>query len=71
MPHNIWNEILRVKRKENEVSVDESAAVSGMAGDIAGALSPTDNRTDDRLQAAAAATVALPAADCDKDFQDY
>ena len=70
VPNDIWNEILRVKRKENEVSVDETAAVSGVDGDIAGVGLPTDNRTDDRLQDAAAATVAPHASDREQDFED-
>ena len=45
VPNKIWNEIMRVKRREHEVAVDESAAVSGVAGDVAGAMSPTGDPT--------------------------
>ena len=45
VPNKIWNEIMRVKRREHEVAVDESAAVSGVAGDVARAMSPTGDPT--------------------------
>ena len=39
LPDTVWNEILRVKRKENAVVVDNTSAVSGNAG----VLSPSNN----------------------------
>ena len=67
VPDLIWNEILRVKRKEREVSVDASAAISGNA-DV---LSPSNERTDERLDDAAAAMPAPTGGENPHDFQDF
>jgi len=68
VPDTIWNEILRVKRKENAVLVDNTSAVSGNAG----VLSPSNNRTDIRLaEAADAAEVAISQAGQWAEYEDY
>ncbi|EJK44668.1 hypothetical protein THAOC_36777, partial [Thalassiosira oceanica] len=70
VPHMIWNEILRVQRKERAVVVDSSAAVSGVAGN-AGALSPTDERTDPRLESAVDEIPQLPGGENPYDIPDF
>ena len=54
VPDMIWNEMIWVKHKENEVSVDTSVDVTGNAG----VLSPSKERTDRRLDDAAEEMVA-------------
>ena len=68
LPDTVWNEILRVKRKENAVVVDNTSAVSGNAG----VLSPSNNRTDIRLaEVADAADVAISQAGQWAEYEDY
>ena len=66
VPDAIWNEILRVKRNENSVVVNDTVAVSGNPG----VLSPTDNRTNQQLEDAANHALTPNRRGEEEDFKD-
>ena len=66
VPDAIWNEILRVKRNENSVVVNDSVAVAGNPG----VMSPSDSRTNRHLEDAADQALTPNRRGEEEDFKD-